>query len=72
MQDIKELDTRGIPGGFIASSVFENAAFKRGEAIGFHPHKVFVQHPIQDRTDEELRELADESFEQVLGLIREA
>ena len=71
MQDIKELDSRGIPGGFIASNVFENAAFARGEAIGFHPNKVFVQHPIQDRTDAELEALADDFFEQVMGLIVE-
>ena len=71
MQDIKELDSRGIPGGFIASNAFEKAAFVRGEAIGFHPHKVFVEHPIQDRTNEELEALADDFFEQVMGLIVE-
>ncbi|KKO00490.1 hypothetical protein LCGC14_0125810 [marine sediment metagenome] len=27
---------------------------------------VFVPHPIQDRTDEELRKLADEAFEQIV------
>jgi hypothetical protein len=69
LQDIKELDSRGVPGGFIASNVFEKAAFSRGEAIGFHPNKVFVQHPIQDRTDSELENLADDFFEQVMGLI---
>ena len=71
MQDIKELDSRGTPGGFIASNVFEKAAEARGKAIGFHPHKVFVDHPIQDRTDEELEKLADDFFEQVMGLIVE-
>ena len=71
MQDIKELDSRGTPGGFIASNVFINAAEARGNAIGFHPHKVFVDHPIQDRTDEELEALADDFFEEVMGLIVE-
>ena len=67
MQDIKELDSRGVPGGFIASNVFTNAAQARGEAVGFHPNKLFVQHPIQDRTDDELRDLADENLEAILA-----
>ena len=69
MQDIRELDGRGVAGGFIASEAFRSAARAQGEAWGFHADSLFVAHPIQDRSDEELRALADAAFEQVRGLI---
>jgi len=55
LHDIKNLDSRGIPGAYVASSAFVTAADTQGEALGFHPKRVFVPHPIQDRTDEEVR-----------------
>ena len=70
MQDIRELDGRGIPGGYIASAVFETAARTQGDAVGFHPDSLFVAHPIQDRTDAEMQALADDALENVLDLIR--
>lgn len=69
MRDIKELDSRGIPGGYVASDVFFKAAQSQGEALGFHPDRLFVAHPIQDRTDAELRALADGAFAEVWRLI---
>lgn len=69
MQDIKELEDRGIPGGYIASSVFETAARTQGEAVGFHPDRVFVAHPIQDRTDDEMRALAEAAFDDIRALV---
>ena len=69
MHDIKELDSRGIPGGFVASDVFRTAARTQGDAVGFHPDNLFVAHPIQDRTDEELRKLADEAFDAVYAMV---
>ncbi|TDJ64686.1 MAG: hypothetical protein E2O36_01305, partial [Proteobacteria bacterium] len=62
MQDIKNLDSRGVPGGFIASEVFVTAAQSQAAALGFQPRSVFVAHPIQDRTDAELEALADSVF----------
>jgi hypothetical protein len=70
LQDIRELDGRGIPGGYIASEVFKTAALTQGDAAGFHPDSLFVPHPIQDRSDAEMAALADAAFEQVLQLIR--
>ena len=69
MHDIKDLDSRGIPGGFIASDVFKTAASTQSEALGFHPDSVFVAHPIQDRTDAELRGLAEQSFTAIYRLV---
>jgi hypothetical protein len=30
---------------------------------------VFVQHPVQDRTDQELRDMADQHFDSILSLL---
>jgi hypothetical protein len=41
----------------------------QSKSLGFDPALVFVAHPIQDRSDAELRELADQALEQILGAI---
>ncbi len=69
MHDIKELDSRGIPGGFVASEVFRTAAQTQGDAVGFHADSLFVAHPIQDRTDDEMRQLADQAFPAVVAMV---
>jgi len=66
-----DLERRGIPGGFVASEEFVEAASAQAKSLGFDPHKVFVPHPIQDRTDEEMQQLAEQAFEDILGLILE-
>ena len=50
----------------IASTEFVDAADAQSAALGADPARVFVAHPIQDRTDDELRALADSAIEQVL------
>ena len=64
-----DLESRGIPAGFVASSEFIEAAEAQGRSLGIHPKSVFVPHPIQDRTDEEMKELARNAIEQVLQLV---
>lgn len=64
-----DLDARGIPGGFVASSEFVEASAAQAKALGFSPGVVFVSHPIQDRTDEEMRALADGAMEELLALV---
>ena len=59
MHDITDLESRGIPGVFIASSEFVEAAEAQSKSLGFEPASVFVPHPIQDRTKEEMEALAD-------------
>jgi alkanesulfonate monooxygenase SsuD/methylene tetrahydromethanopterin reductase-like flavin-dependent oxidoreductase (luciferase family) len=53
----------------IATTHFEEAAKAQAEALGFDPAIVYVPHPIQDRTDEEIRAIADVAFEPVLKMI---
>ena len=69
MHDIADLDARGIPGGMIATTAFEEAAKAQGKSLGFDPAIVYVPHPIQDRTDEELRDIADQALDSVLAMI---
>ena len=69
MHDIDDIERRGIPAVMIASIPFEDAAQKQADALGLDVARVFVPHPIQDRTDEEMSELADLVFEKVLGTL---
>ncbi len=64
-----DLESRGLPAVFIASTEFIEAAEIQAKALGFDPAAVFVPHPIQDRTNEEMETLADEVFESVLKAI---
>jgi len=59
VHDIADLERRGVPGVFVASAVFVDAAQIQGDAIGFQPERLFVEHPIQDRTDDEMADIAD-------------
>ena len=67
MHDIADLESRGVPGVFVASTEFIEAAAAQSKALGFEPAAVFVPHPIQDRTDDEMRSLADAAIEEILG-----
>ena len=70
MHDIVDLESRGIPGVFVASTEFVSAADAQAAALGVPDvARVFVAHPIQDRTDDEIRALADAAFEQVMDAI---
>ncbi len=54
---------------FVASDVFVDAAKIQGDALGFQPERVFVPHPIQDRTDDEMIALADQAVEALVARI---
>lgn len=54
---------------FVASDEFVEAAAAQGKALGFDPAVCYVPHPIQDRTDAEIRALADVAFEEILSQI---
>jgi hypothetical protein len=69
VHDIADLEGRGLPGVFVASTEFEDAARAQAAAIGFDAAAVFVPHPIQDRTDEEIRALADQACEAIIAAV---
>jgi hypothetical protein len=69
VHDITELENRGIPSVFIASDEFMGAAAAQSEALGFKPAAVYVPHPIQDRTDGEMMNLADVAYAEIIRSI---
>ena len=69
MHDIVDLEDRGLPGVFVASDRFAQAVDAQGRALGMHPRRVFTAHPIQDRTDEEMRALAEAAFPEIFGAL---
>ena len=38
----------------------------QGKALGFDPAAVWVEHPIQDRTDDEMVAIADKAFDELI------
>jgi len=64
-----DLESRGLPSGFVASSEFIDAAAAQGKSLGIEPAHVFVPHPIQDRTDQEMAELAKQAFSSIKELV---
>jgi hypothetical protein len=69
VHDISDLEFRGIPGVFVASAEFVQAAEAQSKALGFPSARVFVPHPIQDRTDDEMVAYADAVFDDVVAAI---
>ena len=67
-----DLESRGIPGGYVLSEQFREADLAQAEALGFAAMKVFVQHPIQDRTDAEMAEIAERAFAGVKAMLVQA
>jgi hypothetical protein len=66
---MSELEARGVPSVMVASDEFVAAAAVQARALGFEPACVFVAHPIQDRTDDEMRALADAAVEEIVAAI---
>ncbi len=60
------LEAQGVPGVFVASAEFVGAAEHQSRGLGANPARVFVEHPIQDRTDEEMVAIADAAFDEVV------
>ncbi len=59
MHDIVSLETAGVPGVFVMSTQFVDAAAAQSAALGMTPASVIVPHPIQNRTDVELHIMAE-------------
>ena len=66
MHDSADLESRGVPTVFIATEPFVAGAQAQARALGVEPIGVFVPHPIQDRTDDEVRGVADEAVAKIV------
>jgi hypothetical protein len=70
VHDIVDLERRGLPGVFVASSEFVQAAESQSTSLGFPTvARVFTPHPIQDRTDEEMIAYADAALQEIINNI---
>jgi len=58
-----DLEARGIPTVGVATTEFIEGAAAQAKSLGIDPALVFIPHPVQDRTDEELKKLADDHLE---------
>jgi hypothetical protein len=67
VHDITDLEGAGLPAVFVASTEFVAAAAAQARALGFDAARVFVPPPIQDRTDDEMRALADAAVDEVVA-----
>lgn len=68
LRDVLSFEAEGKPAVLVASSAFESAAAHQSAALGQPEVRcVFVPHPIQDRTDEELHELARAAADEILA-----
>ena len=67
MHDTTNFEAEGRPAVFVASTEFIEAAQAQSEALGFNPAAVYVPHPIQDRSDAEIRALADAALEEIVS-----
>ena len=72
MHDITDLEGRGIPGVGITSTEFTEAATAQAASLGFDAAMVFVPHPIQDRTDDEMRALAEAAYDKIVARVSQA
>ena len=66
MHDTVDLEVRGVPSVYVATVEFVDGAEFQAKQLGADPAAVFVPHPIQDRTDDELVALADAALAEVL------
>ena len=66
LHDVVEFEGAGRPAVLIASDAFVQAAEEQSRKLGQPAlHRAFVAHPIQDRTDDEMRALADAAADEV-------
>jgi hypothetical protein len=71
VHDVIDLEGRGIPGAFVATTEFVAAAAAQSKALGADPARVFVAHPIQDRTVDEVRALAEQAVTELVRALTE-
>jgi hypothetical protein len=70
LRDVLEFEKEGRPAVLVASDVFIPAADKQARMLGQpQARRTFVPHPVQDRTDEELRALAQSVVDDLLAAL---
>jgi len=65
-------DSRGIAGVSIITTEFRDAVEVQSRALGFEPAVVYTPHPIQNRSADELKQIADDVIERALKFLQSA
>ena len=70
LRDVIEIESLGTPAVLAASTAFTRAADEQTVMLGQPAlRRVHVAHPIQDRTDDEIRALARAAVEDLLAAV---
>jgi hypothetical protein len=67
VHDTVDLEARGVPSLFVATVEFIDGAAAQARALGADPAAVYVEHPIQDRSDEEMIAIADKAVDEIVS-----
>ena len=57
---------------FVATEQFVDGAEVQSRALGADPAAVYVEHPIQDRTDAEMDAIAEKAFQDLTHALVES
>ena len=69
---MSEMETRGLPTVMVATIEFTSGKDAQAKALGCDLKAVYTEHPIQDRTDEEMLEIADKAFDGLMAGLLES
>jgi hypothetical protein len=73
LRDVLEFETLDTPAVLVASDAFTGAAEDQSANLGQPAiRRVFVPHPVQNRTDDELRAAARIALDEVLARLGKA
>ena len=68
LRDVLELESLDTPAVLVASDAFVQAADDQAQKLGQPAiRRIFVDHPVQDRTDDELQATARAVVDDVVG-----
>jgi hypothetical protein len=70
VHDTTWFEIQGKPAVFVASTEFIDAAEKQAAMLGMPDvRRIFVQHPIQDADDDEMRARADAVVDRIIDAL---
>jgi hypothetical protein len=70
LRDVAEFEGAGRPAVLIASDAFVQTADEQSAKLGAPDlRRSFVTHPVQDRTDDELRAMAAAIVDEAIGAL---
>lgn len=69
VHDLAEYESHGVPSVLVATEQFVTATAAQSRILGTTPAVVYVEHPVQNRTHDELHLMADGVVEALIGAL---